>query len=117
VSERPASNSAAVVSLVVGILSLLGIFCFGVGGVVLGLIAVVLGIMGIRKANEMVGQPQKGVAIGGLVTGSLGLLAGLAFLGLIVLGSAVSDDYDSGYNSDPSDGVCDESRFIQDPDC
>jgi hypothetical protein len=117
VSQPPASNGAAVASLVVGILSLLGIFCIGIGGVALGLIAVVLGIMGVRKANELAGQPQKGLAIGGLVTGAIGLLVGAAFLGLVVLGSTVSDDYDSGYNTDPPDGVCDQTRFVQDPDC
>lgn len=109
------SNGLAVASLVVGIISLFGIFCFGVGGLVLGLIAVGLGAGGIRRANRAPGSPQKGVAIGGIVTGALGALFGLAFLVfVVVLGS--SEEFNS-IDSDPSDGVCDESRFWQDPDC
>jgi hypothetical protein len=38
----------------------------------------VLGVLGIKKANTMPGQPQKGLAIGGIVTGAIGLLVGLA---------------------------------------
>jgi hypothetical protein len=105
------TNGLAVASLVVGIVSLFGIFCFGIGGLV-GLIALGLGIGGLRRANRSPGAPQKGVAIGGIVTGALGALFGLAFLVFIVmLGNSEE------FNSDPSDGVCDESRVWQDPDC
>ncbi len=121
-AQAPASgsNGLAVAALVVGILSLLGLFCFGVPGLLLGIIAIVLGVLGIKKANTMPGQPQKGLAIGGIVTGAIGLLVGLAFTALLVFGSTVDSDFESdldGVNSDPSDGVCDESRFLQDPDC
>jgi hypothetical protein len=109
------SNGLAVASLVIGIISLFGIFCFGIGGLVLGLVAVGLGIGGLRRANRAPGAPQKGVAIGGIVTGALGALVGLAFLVfIVVLGN--SEELNS-IDSDPSDGVCDESRFWQDPDC
>ncbi len=111
------SNGLAVAALVVGIISLLGIFCFGIGGLVLGLIAVVLGVLGMKKANELPGQPQRGLAIAGLVTGGLAMVASIAFiLFVFVLGSTV-DTIDGGVNTDPSDGVCDQSRFLQDPDC
>ncbi len=112
------SNGLAVAALVVGIISLLGLFCFGVPGLLLGTIAIVLGVLGIKKANTLPGQPQKGLAIGGIVTGAIGMLVGLAFTALLVFGSTVDSDFDSdGVNSDPSDGTCDQSRFIQDPDC
>lgn len=110
----------AVAALVVGIISLLGVFCWGVGGIVLGLVAVVLGVLGMRKSKELPGEPQKGLAIGGIVTGALGLLGGLVFLVLTVFLVSTADDLESDFgdiNSDPSDGVCDESRFLQDPDC
>jgi hypothetical protein len=72
----------------------------------------------MKKANAQPGAPQKGLAIGGIVTGALGLLIGLAFLVFFVVLGATTEDTDFGdINSDPSDGVCDESRFLQDPDC
>jgi hypothetical protein len=116
-SSGSTSNTLAIAALVVGILSLVGIFCFGIVGFVLGLVAIVLGVLGLKKANATPGQPQKGLAIGGIVTGALGLLIGLVvFAAFFLLGESV-DDLDGGYNSDPSDGVCDDSRFFQDPDC
>jgi hypothetical protein len=112
-APAPASNGMAVAALVVGILALLGAFCFGFPGLLFGVIAVVLGILGLRRANTLPGTPQKGVAIAGIVTGAIGLLIGLAVVALFVLGASVDD----GYNSDPSDGTCDFSRTFQDPDC
>lgn len=114
------SNGLAVAALVVGIISLIGIFCFGVGGILFGLVAVVLGVLGMKKANAQPGAPQKGLAIGGIVTGALGLLIGIAFLLFFVVIGSTADDLETDFgdiNSDPSDGVCDESRFLQDPDC
>lgn len=105
----------------VGIISLVGIFCFGFVGLVLGIIAIVLGVLGMKKANKLPGQPQRGLAIAGIVTGSLGVVASIAFIMVFfLLGSSVDtelENIDGGINSDPSDGVCDESRFLQDPDC
>lgn len=106
----------AIAALVLGLLSLVGtLFCGA--GVLFGAIAIVLGVLGLRKANELVGQPQRGVAIAGIVTGALGVLASLAFILVVfVFGSSVEDDFE-GINTDPADGVCDQSRFLQDPDC
>lgn len=113
------SNGLAVAALVVGIVSLLGIFCFGFGGILLGLVAIVLGGLGLHAAKNLPGEPQKGLAIGGIVMGSLSMLAGIAFVVFVfVVGSTVDTiENDGGLNSDPSDGECDFDRFIQDPDC
>lgn len=110
------SNGMAIAALVLGLISLAGtLFCGA--GVLFGAIAIVLGVLGVRKANELVGQPQRGVAIAGIVTGALGVLASLAFILVVfVFGSSVESDFE-GINTDPSDGVCDQSRFLQDPDC
>jgi hypothetical protein len=97
----------AIAALVLGLISLVASFC-GVG-VLFGAIAIVLGVLGVRKANELVGQPQRGVAIAGIVTGALGVLASAFILVALVFGSTVETDF--------PDGVCDESRFLQDPDC
>ena len=56
------------------------------------------------------------MAIAGIVLGWIGV----GFLALfIVLSLAFGDDADDfdGINSDPSDGVCNEERFLEDPDC
>ncbi len=109
----------AVAALVLGILSLLGAFFCG-SGVLFGIIAVVLGFLGMKKANELPGQPQRGLAIAGIVTGAIGtIISIIVILFVFVLGSAadnIEDDFGE-INSDPSDGVCDTDRFLQDPDC
>jgi len=120
-APQSGSNGLAVAALVVGIISLVGVFCFGFLGLLLGVIAVVLGVLGLKKANGLPGQPQRGLAIAGIVTGSLGVVASIAFILIVfVFASTVETEFeniDGGINSDPSNGVCDESRFMQDPDC
>jgi hypothetical protein len=68
-----------IASLVLGIFALLtcGIpMSFGGMGIFLGLIAVILGILGRRRLLEE--GRSAGVALGGLITGVLGLLGGLS---------------------------------------
>ncbi len=118
-STGSGTNGLAVAALVLGILSLLGAFVCG-SGLLFGAIGIVLGVLGLKKANSEPSQPQRGVAIAGIVTGAIGtVLSILVILFVFVIGST-ADDIESDFgdmNSDPSDGVCDESRFIQDPDC
>ncbi|WCO66339.1 DUF4190 domain-containing protein [Iamia majanohamensis] len=103
------SNGMAIGSLVCGILSF---FTCGV----LGLVAIVLGVLGLGKAKEQDGNG-KGLAIGGIVTGVLGILLGVFLTFAVFLAAdSVDNDFDE-INSDPPDGVCDEDRFLQDPDC
>lgn len=113
------SNGLAVGALVLGILSLLAAFFCGTG-LLFGIIAIVLGVLGMKKANAQPGQPQRGLAIAGIVTGAIGVVISIiVILVVFVIGSTADDinsDLDS-INSDPSNGVCDESRFLQDPDC
>lgn len=70
---------------IVGILLVITIVIFPLG-TLLGIAALVLGIMGLRRANKMVGpQRRKGMAITGIV---LGILSLLATLGIILVGFA-----------------------------
>ncbi len=109
-----ASNGYATAALVLGILSLLLFWTFGFG-VIAGILAIVFGVVGRSRAQQMTVDSRAGQATAGIVTGILGVLGGLAFIVLIVL--AVDDlDLDE-INSDPPDGVCDPDRFLQDPDC
>lgn len=82
------SNNAAVVSLVAGILglfvfpgaSVLGVFfsggaIIGIVGVAVSVLAVVFGILGMKKASA-VGRG-KGLALAGLIMGIVGVVSGL----------------------------------------
>ncbi len=81
------TNAKAVVSLVLGIVSML--FCFA--GFIFGIAAIILSVLA-RK--EIAAQPpgttsSGGVAIGGLVTGIIGTVIWGAFTGLAILGMLV----------------------------
>lgn len=110
------SNGMAIGALVLGIGSLLFAFIpfVGFASVPFAIGAVVLGVIGLGKSRE-IGQG-KGLAIGGLVTGAVALVVSVLYVLLfIVLADDVDDD--GGINTDPSNGVCDSDRFLQDPDC
>jgi hypothetical protein len=79
------TSAAAAFSLVFGLAALFCALTFILSpvAVLFGLIGLVLGIIGLKKA-KLVGVTGRGVAIGGLVTAVLGLLLG----GAIVAGSA-----------------------------
>lgn len=98
------SNGMAVAALIVGITALVTV-CLSPAGI----IAVGLGIAGLSRAKRM-GGTGKGMAIGGIVTGALALLVAI---GLFVSFVLLADEVDS----DPRDGVCNEDRYLQDPDC
>ena len=67
----PPRKALAVWSLVLGVLSLLTGGCLGLGAIA----AIVLGIMAIARAGKMPAEyGGKGMAIAGIVTGSIGLL-------------------------------------------
>lgn len=75
-----------IISLVLGVLCFVTICCHG--GIPLGLGAVITGYLGMRNADQ---NPQKyggkGMAIGGLILGAIGLVSGLIFIILAILGS------------------------------
>ncbi|STC70605.1 DUF4190 domain-containing protein [Corynebacterium pilosum] len=62
-------------------------------GILLGIVAIVLGILGIRRAGRMEGpNRRKGMAISGIVLGALSIVASIAiFLGLFSMLSWFAD--------------------------
>ena len=80
--QRPQRNGLGITALVLGILSIVpGFFYFGV---VLGIIAAVLGFLGLQRVKR--GEANnRGVAIGGIVTGVIGFLAAAAFTAITVV--------------------------------
>ncbi len=81
---KPRNNSLAVAGLVLGILSVtLGLCCcYGLPFSVPGLICSLMGLNQIK--TDSAGQQGKNLAIAGLVLSALGILLGLALLGLVV---------------------------------
>lgn len=132
------SNGMAIAALVCGILSIVACLF------PLGLVAVPLGFVGLKRARQLNGNG-RGLAIGGIITGLLGIVAGVAAVALLVFAADKVDDIDfrcggdsetnaglpcesqgsddptpddgNGINSDPVDQVCNVDRFLYDPDC
>lgn len=78
------SNPMAIVALVLGILSI-PLSCFYGFGIILGIVAIVLGVIAGRKAKA--GQAgQGGLARAGLITGIVGVVVGVVVLVLVAVG-------------------------------
>jgi uncharacterized membrane protein len=78
--EHAKTSAAATFALVFGLSALITAIAVisAPVAIVFGLLALVLGIVGIGKANASWNVTGKGLAIGGLVLGVLGLLLGVA---------------------------------------
>jgi heme/copper-type cytochrome/quinol oxidase subunit 2 len=86
-------NGLAVAALVLGIVACL-LFWTVFGGIVLGVLAVIFGIVGARRARG--GRaPHRGMSITGLVLGALGLIASAVIIvaGVSILNSDSFKDY------------------------
>lgn len=78
-AEAPrASDGRVTVALVLGIVSMVGFAVF-VGGIVLGVPAVILGALGRRDARRDPAAPRTGGANIAIVTGTLGVVLNLVF--------------------------------------
>jgi hypothetical protein len=88
------NNRFAIPALILGILSITGLCCYGVGGPILGIPAAILGHIGKREIRESGGaQGGQGMAQAGFITGIVGsVLGALGFVVIvlfIILGFAV----------------------------
>ncbi|MDQ3306466.1 MAG: DUF4190 domain-containing protein [Actinomycetota bacterium] len=91
--QRQPSNGIGIAALVVGIISLV-ISWVPFLGLLLAIVAIVLGVLGIRKASR--GEAtNKGMAITGVVTGGLALLVGafITISTIVLLGSDEFQDF------------------------
>ena len=73
------TNGIAVAALVCGILSVILFFTI-VFPFILGVLAIVFGLVGMSKASQ--GAPNKGLAVAGLITGILGIVFAILFIAL-----------------------------------
>ena len=84
-----------IASMVLGIVCLV-FFCVWYVSIPCGILAIIFGILGVKSTG-------KGMAIAGLITGSIGLVISiLIIIFIIIFGMAVGfsevfDDYDSSY--------------------
>ncbi|SDY25659.1 protein of unknown function [Modestobacter sp. DSM 44400] len=78
------SNGFGITALVLGILSLPAAFFGGIPGILLGVLAIVFAVLGLRRVRARRAD-NRGMAIAGLVTGILGALLGVVVLVLTVL--------------------------------
>jgi hypothetical protein len=106
-AQPRSTNGLAIASMVLGIL-----WIYWIGSI----LALVFGYVAKGQIDRSGGQQTgRGMAIAGIVLGWIGV--GFLALFLVLAFALGGDDGFDGINSDPSDGVCDEDRFLEDPDC
>lgn len=94
------SNGLGTAALVLGIISVVGFCMYGVN-IVLGILALIFGIIGLGRAKR--GEAtNRGMAIAGIITGSIGIVIGSVLLGFIIW--AIANDgssFEESYDDDP----------------
>jgi hypothetical protein len=86
--EQPVRNGLARTSLILGIISIPGIYLLGVLDVAFIVLAIVLGILALRQVKRGT-CTKKGFAIAGIATGGVGAI--LLVVAIIVSQRAISD--------------------------
>lgn len=95
--ELPVRNGIAVAALVLGIISIPGIYLLGILDIAFIVLSILLGILALRQVKRGT-CTKKGYAIGGIVTGGVGAI--LLVVAIIVSQRAISDCKDKiGHNA------------------
>lgn len=93
------SNGLGTAALVLGIISVVGFCLYGLN-IVLGILALIFGIIGLGRAKR--GEAtNRGMAIAGIITGSVGIVLGAVILGFIAWAVATGEDFEDSYEDDP----------------
>ena len=92
-------NGMGVAALVLGIISVV-VFCLWGIGIILGGLAVIFGVIGRRRArrNE---ATNGGLALAGIILGSIGTVVGAATLAFIIWVVSHPDEFDTTTDNDP----------------
>lgn len=116
VTNATKTPGISVASLVLGIgaffvslVPVVGLVCLP-----FALVGLVLGFSGISRARR--GIEGRGLAIAGVVASVLAILVSMVWVVTLLVAADSVSDFDK-IDIDPSNGVCDESRYLQDPDC
>ncbi|MFD7893932.1 DUF4190 domain-containing protein [Streptomyces sp. NPDC059743] len=92
------ANGMGITSMVLGIIAVVT-FCFWGVGIIVGVLALIFGIIGRRKAQR--GEATNGgMALAGIILGSIGALISAAFLGFLIWAIANDENFDTT-NTDP----------------
>ncbi|MGW1512651.1 DUF4190 domain-containing protein [Streptomyces sp. NPDC002394] len=76
------SNGMGIASLVLGIIAAVGFCLYGLN-IILGILALVFGVIGMKKAGR--GEAtNRGMALAGVILGAVGIVVGSVVLGLII---------------------------------
>ncbi|QQZ56780.1 DUF4190 domain-containing protein [Streptomyces microflavus] len=94
------SNGLGTAALVLGIISIVGFCMYGVN-IILGILALIFGIIGLGRAKR--GEAtNRGMALAGIITGSVGIVIGAVLLGFIIWAVANGDSsFEESYEDDP----------------
>jgi len=103
---RPSVAGLAIASMVLGI-----IWIYWIGSV----LALVFGYVALRQIKSSNGwKTGRGMAIAGVVLGWIGVATLVLVIALAIF---LPTSGGSNINTDPPNGVCNQSRYLQDPDC
>ncbi|MEX0170263.1 DUF4190 domain-containing protein [Streptomyces sp. LMG1-1-1.1] len=99
--QQSPSNGMGTTAMVLGIIAVAGFCMYGLG-MILGILALIFGVIGLKKVNR--GEAtNRGMAIAGIVLGSIGTVVSAVFLGFIIWAIAQDSSSfdDSGTDEDP----------------
>ena len=90
--QGPNTSTKAVVSLILGIASVPAISCFGCGGIILGIAALIVGLRARREIADSGGaETGDGLALAGVIIGVIAAILGLLFgIGILVIPSVAA---------------------------
>lgn len=90
------ANGMGIASLVLGLISVAGFCMYGLG-IILGVLALIFGLIGRGRVTK--GEANNGgVALAGIILGSVGIVVSAAFLGFFIW-AVTNDDFDSDNGS------------------
>ncbi|MFE3325645.1 DUF4190 domain-containing protein [Streptomyces sp. NPDC059176] len=92
-------NGMGTAAMVLGILAVCLCWCYGVPGVVMGVLALIFGIMG-RKRYRRGEATNNGQALAGIILGAIGALLGLLFIVGLVFLITHADEFDESSSDD-----------------
>lgn len=94
------TNVLGIIALILGILSIPLACCGGWPGLIAGIVAIVLGVMGNKKAKQgLVGG--KGLSMAGLILGIIGTVMGIAMLVFTIMFADLAQKCQQ-YDQDPA---------------
>ena len=79
----PRTNGLAIASMVVSLVALLSVVCYGVGGIVIGAVGAILGHVGKRQIAQRAEQGG-GMALTGIIVGWISVVLGVAVVAFFV---------------------------------